>query len=220
MTGAISITEGVAYTLEVRSEDYNMGAIEPYLLYLSMSQIDPAQVILPGTTMTGAVTVTATTPTTPVTTKTETTEVTPTGKVTILTSGQVGPLGGDLFVTSGEAGLDGARLAVPADALAELTTIDIGVTPDAPSGAPFGLQPAGTYWVLTQRANLYAAGHHYIACAAGRRQRNHVYRPLTGHEWVGPGRHSEEGRNSIAAPTTCCSRPLASSVAAWRIMRR
>lgn len=79
-----------------------------------------------------------------------TTEVSSTAKVIIRTSGQIGPFGGDLFVLgAGIQGVDGARLAVLPDSLAELVTIDLGTSDSPPPGSPFGLFPAGPYWRLT-----------------------------------------------------------------------
>lgn len=70
-----------------------------------------------------------------------------TGKVTIRTSGQVGPLGGDLFIPdTGAQGVDGTRLTVLPGSLKELVTINLGTREAEPSGSPFGLFPAGFYW--------------------------------------------------------------------------
>ena len=149
-TAAISITTPLTYYVELRATDGGARSAQPYLLYLSMQPIDPASVKLPGAPGTEAPPAEGeaeATPVSPDQTKTITVPVA-TGKVTILTSGQVGPLGAELFV-SDKPGLDGARLMVPPGALDTLTTIDIGVTPDAPTDGPFGLQPAGSYWVFT-----------------------------------------------------------------------
>lgn len=146
-SAAISVTQPMTYVLEVRASDSGARSVQPYWLYLSMAPIDPASVP-PSGAVTGPATMegAGAEPVPPDQTKIITAPAT-TGKVTILTSGQIGPMGGELFVTD-KPGWDGARLIVPPGALDELTTIDIGVTADPPENGPFGMAPDGSYWVL------------------------------------------------------------------------
>lgn len=87
------------------------------------------------------------TPTAPLT---PTNELSATGNAIIRTSGQVGPLGGDLFVLDTETpAIDGARLTVLPGSLSELVTINMATNAAPPPTAPFGLFPAGLYWEFT-----------------------------------------------------------------------
>lgn len=141
----VPITEAGTYYLEVADNSGAARSLQPYLLRVSMEPIDPATMVppaLPSAQPSAPVTGTA-----PLT---GTAEVSMTGKVVILTSGQVGPIGAKLFVDEpGKPELDGARLNVPPDSVDELHTVDIGATTAPPEAAPFGLQPAGQYWVFT-----------------------------------------------------------------------
>ncbi|MBK8051290.1 MAG: PPC domain-containing protein [Anaerolineales bacterium] len=148
---AISITQAGTYYVELAGSDYGARSSQPYVLRLSMQEIDPAEVTVPGAagapTPTDAGTTAPLTSTTPVTASTP---FSPAGKVTILTSGHVGPMGAEIFVLAPDKpDVSGARLEVPPGAVAELQTVDVGVTSVAPADAPFGLQPAGAYWSLT-----------------------------------------------------------------------
>lgn len=131
----IPIAAPGVYYVEVTDNSSSARSIQPYLLRFSMSPIDPAVMTLPtppveaGATVTGTSAITATT------------------VGTILTSGQVGPLGAELFVQEPRnPDVDGARLSVPPDSLDRIETIHISISDKGPEGAPFGLQPAGHYW--------------------------------------------------------------------------
>jgi hypothetical protein len=147
---AIPIATPGRYILEVADNSGAARSIQPYLLRFGMAPIDPATVTLPAlptpTGATGSAGTGATTPTTPVT-GTET--LSPTADVTILTSGQVGPFGAELFVQEpANPAVDGARLTIPPESLATLETVHISVSDRGPAGAPFGLQPAGPFWIF------------------------------------------------------------------------
>ena len=145
-TLALSVSTPISYLIEVRASDSGARSVEPYWLLASRQPIDSASV-QPPPDNSATPTTPDSVPVAPDQSKVITTSAT-TGKVSILTSGQIGPLGGDLFVTD-RPGWDGARLEVPPGALKTLTTLHIGVTADPPTGSPFGMAPNGSYWVLT-----------------------------------------------------------------------
>ncbi|MBI3958898.1 MAG: PPC domain-containing protein, partial [Chloroflexi bacterium] len=127
-------TPGV-YFVEVADNSSSARSIQPYLLRFSMSPIDPATMTLPTPPVDAGAPVTGTA------------AITPTTGATILTSGQVGPLGAELFVQEPRnPDVDGARLSVPPGSLDRLETVHISASDSGPEGAPFGLQPAGPYW--------------------------------------------------------------------------
>jgi len=147
-SGTVDLKEPGHYYLEVSDGASDARSTQPYLLYLSMGPIDASKVTMPAaiTPGTGITTTTGITGTTGVT---GTGVLTTTGPAHILTSGQIGPLGGQLFVQGTDnPAMDGARLKVLPDSLATLVTVNVGTLDTPPLQSPFGLSPAGVYWQL------------------------------------------------------------------------
>ena len=131
----VPITAAGVYYVEVADNNSAARSIQPYLLRFSMSPIDPATMTPPAPPVSATASVTGTG------------AFTATTGATILTSGQVGALGAEIFVQEPRnPDVDGARLSVLPDSLDALKTVHISVSDRGPEGAPFGLQPAGPYW--------------------------------------------------------------------------
>ncbi len=190
-TVAISLTEPLTYFVELAATDGAARSAQPYLLYLSMQPIDPASVQLPGA---GPAAEEPTAPplVSPNENKTITVPVT-TGKVTILTSGQVGPLGAQLFV-SGKPGLGWGAAPGAGWGAGQVDHDRHRRHPGPPRERTLRFAARGN--VLGLDAGWSAvptAGDPHPACACRRSRPGDVHRPLE-RQGMGGSRRYGEGR--------------------------